>query len=105
MKFERTQDGVIKARQWLLDNDMTDRCDAGRGDDGFTFIDCCNDLFYKYESSPYFLFAEIVNRLKELKELSRTGCLGIQAFDHLEVQIGDMVSEFTNLLVEAENYE
>jgi len=102
MKFAMSKEGCIEARKWLATENLLGSC--GPSDcDGITFIICANELYAQYESSPYYQFAEIRCKLKDLKEMCRDGRLGMQAFDHLDKQIGEMVSGFTDLLINAED--
>ena len=102
MKFKQTQNGVIKARNWLLDNNLTDRCDAGRGDDGFSFIECVNNLYKQHTNSPYYHFADVKCFIKDLNDLLDEGLITKDDMDLLEIKIDTMVSGFTKLIVNME---
>ena len=50
-RFNFSKEGCLAARKFLLDNNLTNRCDAGRYEDGFTFIECCNILYEKLQKN------------------------------------------------------
>lgn len=98
MKFSMNKTGCIEARKWLKKENLLSSC--GPSDcDGITFIVCANELWEQHINSPYFRFAEIRCYIKDLTELLDTGCISKDDLDILDEKIGNMVSAFTDLLI------